>query len=180
MAAVIPALTPTRHDLLKEKDGVFFQSCQQSLQSLWSELDILLVLRQEGILLMSLHWTYMPHPSVVESTSSRVCEQRREGGHPKENGVVTKREWMLRRPLQSPLQHPCTTNFPQAPLSYFLFPCLSCALMSLNLCTHCPFHLGCCILCLQLQGVCLGGAASRGRGRFPYQRGVLQFSSMLT
>ena len=176
MAAVIPALTPTLHDLLKEKDGVFSQSCQQSLQSLWSELDILLVLRQEGILLMSLCWTYMPHPSVVESTSSRVCEQWREGGHQKENGIVTKREWMLR----SPLQHPCTTNFPQAPLSYFLFPCLSCALMSLNLCTHCPFHLGCCILCLQLQGVCLGVGASRGRGRFPYQWGVLQFSSMLT
>lgn len=165
MAAVIPGLTPTRHDLLKEKDGVFSRSCQQSLQSLWSELDILFILRQEGILQMSLYWIYVPHPPVkVESTSSGGHEKW-EGGYPKESGVVTKREWTLRRPPQSPPQHPCTTASPQAPLSYLLFPSLSCALMSLNLCTHCPFHLGHCVLCLQFQCVCLGaGQAGAGAG----------------
>ena len=163
MAAVIPGLTPTRHDLLKEKDCVFSRSCQQSLQSLWSELDILFILRQEGILRMSLYWIYVPHPSVkVESTSSGEVE----------GGWIPRGKWGsyqkgvdIEEPPQGPLQHPCPTTSPQAPLCYLLFPDLSCALMSLNLCTHCPFHLGHCILCLQFHCVCLGaGQAGAGAG----------------
>ena len=119
----------------------------------------------------------------VESTSSRVHGKWREGGYPKENGVVTKSEWMLRRPPQCPLQHPPSTSSPQAPPSYFLFPNLSCALMSLNFCTCCPFHPGCCIFCNEFQCVCLGGGhAGAGVGSHTNnnQLGILQFSSILT
>ena len=121
----------------------------------------------------------MPHPSVVESTSSRVCEKWREGGYPKENGVVTETEWMLRRPPQSPLAS-----------LYHLLPSSPTQLLPVSISVLCsdvskPLHtlslpprtlhsLPPIALCVR------GRGASRGRGGFPYQQGVLQFSSMLT
>lgn len=177
MAAVTPGLTPTHHDLLKEKDGVFSQSCQQSLQSLRSELDILFILRQEGILWMSLYWIYVPHPSVkVESTSSGEVE----------GGWIPRGKWGsyqkgvdIEEPPQGPLQRPCPTASPQAPLSYLLFPDLSSLSCLYTFARIVPSTLDT-AFSASSSIVCVWERGKQEQGGFPYQPGVLQLSSGLT